>query len=98
MKENKKEIEDIKFNVNKQQDFIMNFKATNYNFQDHFRQIDVRLAKDKVETERLVAQLKKKLENEHARIIQNEKNIESMETALAFQVKQRKELLDLVRD
>jgi len=32
MKENRKEIEDIKFNVNKQQDFIMNFKATNYNF------------------------------------------------------------------
>ena len=84
MKDNRKEVEDIKFNVNKQQDFIMNFKATNYNFQDHFRQIDVRLAKDKSDTERLVGQLKKKLEHEHARIIENEKNIESVETAIAF--------------
>lgn len=58
----------------------------------------MRLAKDKVETERLVNQLKKKLDHEHARVIETEKNIESMETALAFQVKQRKELLDLVRD
>ena len=47
----------------------------------------MRLAKDKSDTERLVQQLKKRLENEHARIIETEKNIEAVETAIAFQVK-----------
>ena len=40
-----------------------------------------------MENERLVNMLKKKLENEHAKIVETEKNIDAMNTALAFQVK-----------
>ena len=69
----------------------MNQKAMQFNFQDHFRQIDVRLAKDKNDIEGLVTQIKKKLQVEHARIVESDKNIEAIETKLNYQTKQREE-------